>query len=90
MKNMQNGKKASALTEKAFKRKTRPSTKGADDANLKKKIANYNEEGKLSKNGMFGCLAEMAPIHAIDAISSWVFIIAFGIFNCIYWGNIAT
>ena len=45
-------------------------------------------EGRWPTNEMFRYLVEMDTIHVIDAISSFVFLLAFVMFNVIYWNVI--
>ena len=90
MKSIQVGLQSSALASQLRKRKMRNIKIGTCGALFNKKIDNRNEKDEQSKtkNGMFTFLKETNPIHVIDAVASWVFIIAFGLFNYIYWSTI--
>ena len=89
-KNMQVELKDSVLASKLRKRKIRNIKIGTCGSPLNKEIDNCheNDEELRSKNCLFACLTETAPIHVIDAVSSWLFIISFGLFNYIYWSTI--
>ena len=71
-----------------YGKKVHPYGKGTDIDLLNKTTTKDNQDGDRSKQGIIECLAKMTPIRLIDALSSLVFIMAFAVFNYIYWCNI--
>ena len=90
MKTIPNGIQRSVLRDKPHNRKLDPIRKEEDDVIDDKKTVDCHQELRSSKCDMFRNMAELARkwLYIIDAISSWVFILSFALFNYIYWKNI--
>ena len=86
--NVQTRGNNSRLAGQPHGKKVHPYGKGTYKDLLNKTTTKGNQDGHRSKQGIIECLAKMTPIRLIDAISSLVFIMAFALFNYIYWCNI--
>ena len=82
------GDQGSILADQRCTKKMYPISERFKGEALKGNIRDYLQGRRQSERGMFKCMENMAPIHVIDVISSWVFIMAFALFNYVYWSNI--
>ena len=82
--------KDSVVGSNLRKRKIRNIQIGTCGSPFNEKIddCHENDEQLNSKHCLFTCLTETDPIYIVDAVSSWIFIIAFSLFNYIYWSTI--
>ena len=90
MKYIPNGTQRLVLTDKPHNRKLDPIRKEGDDVTDDKQTFDCHQQPRSSKADIFRNLAELARkwLYVIDAICSCLFILAFALFNYIYWKNI--